>query len=83
MTSMNQSPDGRFVLFTDRSSDHFMTKEKDWHVLDMKRGDRIVATFSGSGKIYKVEFSPDGWSVVATDALGGVVEKVDLKNFAD
>ena len=78
-----ESPDGRFKLITNRSSDHFQSKEMDWLILDTNGGERIIATFSDDGPIYKVEFSPDGWSVIATDALGRVVERVDLKKIAD
>lgn len=80
---MNKSPDGRFELILDTSSDHFMAKSKDWYVVDTKGERRTIATFSSSNGIYKVKFSPDGWSIIASNALGKVVEEIDLKKIAE
>ena len=67
---MNQSPDGRFELITDTSSDHFMDKSKDWYLVDTKGGERhTIATFHASDGIYSVKFSPDNWLIIASNAL--------------
>ena len=79
---MNTSPDGRFELLREGASDYFMSHTKDWFVVDTKDGRRTVAAFSESNGIYGVNFSPDGWSVIATNALGEVVKQIDLKKLA-
>ncbi len=81
MSGKKESPDGRFKIWEDCSSDHFMHPDgSDWHVVDTKTG-KYIATFYGNSGVYEVEFSRDGKEVLVKNALDRIIEKIDLNKY--
>ena len=81
---MKKKNKNRFKLTQEDNSDHYMSFDKTWHVLDTYNDDRLVVSFSGRrDEIHDIQtVRLSGNLAIARDGRGKVVDQVDLRQIS-